>query len=118
MSKDEEKLHVLQQRLDKLEVILTDFQISHEIHQAMITCLLLAQPEPEKIDAIWRKLGGTLGIDILERYSSYFSEHPHMEHLINKFTGSSVTFWKSILDQCIEIRRHSSSNDSNPSVAD
>ncbi|NCG55204.1 hypothetical protein [Serratia fonticola] len=96
--------HLLK-RVKQLEIETVKQKMLNEIFEAVIGCLILINPEPEKFDALWREMGSEIGSGLASRYTSAFGESPEFKEAIHSVLNSNLTGWKALINEVIEIRK-------------
>ncbi|WP_260524269.1 hypothetical protein [Serratia sp. PL7] len=95
----------LQKRIKQLEIEAVKQKMLNEIYEAMIGCLILINPKPEKLDEVWRTIGKDIGIGLASRYTSAFGESPEFKEAVHSVLDSDFTGWKALINEVIEIRK-------------
>lgn len=103
----QEAIDILSQRLRKLEATAIEQEVINQIHESIIGTLILFQPEPDKLDRIWRALGADVVRDIVNQYASRPAE---VREIVNKALSEHMNLPKMTLNEAISIREMDGDN--------
>ncbi|MBL5859540.1 hypothetical protein JBO49_02795 [Serratia fonticola] len=95
----------LKNRIKHLELESVKQQMASHVQDALFSCLILAHPEPEKINDLWKTLGTETVNKVTASYLSAYENSADLKKEIQSASARHLESWQSYIDEVIDVRK-------------